>query len=236
MPTQQRGVSLSEELWKWIYQNYKKLGYRFPSRFIKDCINYAIKHNPKFKNPNLEMIKEVEKYDRIGEIARERRAKKFSLVTAVKDFKEDVKGIKEAYKMGWITKEQRKEEIAKSEKHHEETIQIELSKDYGREDKTSVSREETREEKIARIKREMYRTYDGICATYDTDEEGWLCNLGGGKDCKYVYEPLEMLFHLRDDHNIINPRLENFKGMHVNLRKIRQGMMVLKHGGKLSDY
>jgi len=69
---------------------------------------------------------------------------------------------------------------------------------------------ESRKEKLAWYKQkvkklkelELARNLSRISARWDEDEEGWLCNLGGGEDCKLVFEPVELLDHLKEEHGI----------------------------------
>lgn len=159
--TRQRHLSLPEELWKWIYSNHRKFGYEFPSWLIKDCITYAVKNNPRFKNPNDDIVKELEKFDKIGEIAMERRGVKFSIVHAVDDFEDDKKGLNKALKKGWITQEQYNEGLEKSEKQHKEVVRIELSKIHG-EKLAEKSAEEIKAEFRANLKRQKEMVIEGL--------------------------------------------------------------------------
>jgi len=125
--TRQEGVSLPIPKWDWIHDNHRKFGFQHKSWFINHCIDYALKNDERFRNPN-NALKDLQKFDEIGNIATERRQKKFSLVKAVDDFEEDVEGLRKLHRKGWITKEQLKQEIKRSEEQHKKVVQLELSK------------------------------------------------------------------------------------------------------------
>lgn len=152
--TREGHLSLPEEYWKWIYANYRKYGYRYPAQFVRELILYAIKSNPKYRNPNSESTKELEKIDEIGRIASERRGVKFSLVNAVDDYLEDKKGLDKALKMKWIAQKDYDAQLKKSEDHHKEVIRIELSKKHEEEPSEEMSSEEIKAKVRANLKRE----------------------------------------------------------------------------------
>ena len=58
---------------------------------------------------------------------------------------------------------------------------------------------------------ELSRNLSRISARWDDFEEGWMCNLGGGKDCEYVFDPPYIFVHLQEEHGI-SPEQATFEG------------------------
>lgn len=155
--TRQGHVSLPDSMWNWIYEKHSEYGYRFHSGLVEYCIKYAIEHDPKFKeNPDAQFfLEEQKKADRIGEIAKIRRGRKFSLVTAVRDYEEDVKGIDALHKKGWITDEEKERLIKESEEQHREVVRTELSKEKKKEPKKKKKKHD-----LAWYKKQMRKTME----------------------------------------------------------------------------
>jgi hypothetical protein len=186
LPTKQGGLSLPEDLWKWIYDNYRKHGYQYHSQFVrKEMIEYALKYNSKLRNPSEKAVKTLERVTEIANIAERRRARKFSLVKSVDDYEEDIKGFKKLLKEGMISKEQYDKLANESREDHRKVVQLELLKDYNKPKKS-----------LKEIRAEFKLL--GVNIHWDKINDGFIC------DCcpNDVFEPDGVVDHITIEHGL----------------------------------
>lgn len=138
-------VSVSDELKKFIYDKYIEYGYTYPAQLHAAILVEGFK-SPRFNNPHMNDTKKFERYELIGNAARRVKARKFSVVGSVRDHKKNVRGIKEAFAAGIITKEERDEQIRLDKIDHQIVARVYLSGQKSPKEKVSSPKNKTKEE------------------------------------------------------------------------------------------
>jgi len=110
----QKPITMLPEVWKLVYENYEKLGYRRPTLLIEDCILYAFSN--KFSNKlDKDTKARVKSFKKVGTIANEVKDIMF-LANAGKIYKDTKRDLDEQVKAGILTREKADFELERLKK------------------------------------------------------------------------------------------------------------------------
>jgi hypothetical protein len=149
----QRGVSMGKEVWKFVYDNYHRFGYKSHSLMIEDCVIDAI--NNKFhEEVSEEQLEHLKAYEKVGKQAEDVKPIIF-MGKASKTYKDTEYDLKQNVKLGLMTEDQMGKSLERLRKKLRKSIQTTVK------DQEKRELEERTKRKKAFLKKHGYKVTKG---------------------------------------------------------------------------
>jgi uncharacterized Ntn-hydrolase superfamily protein len=144
---------MGKEVWKFVYDNYHRFGYKSHSLMIEDCVIDAIKN--KFHDEvSEEQLEHLKAYEKVGKIADNVKPLAF-IGRASKTYKAAEKEYNVGVKLGFMTEEQREKSLKRLRKKLRKSVQTTIK------DQEKRETEERAKRKKAFLKKRGYKVTKG---------------------------------------------------------------------------